>query len=201
MISISSAVCFLPLELGPWEARWLGSSRVRVWYVCQWGKNRMITTVFARGLYWGTSEFVLRDFWVSKTTGVHEKVWGCAPEALMRCKMVKSRMLESHSFEHFVIFFFKYRLLRYRVQQAIGFLSVHSRPPQVWRSHSKWWQQLRWAGRLTSGCWNLRHRKRGGSYWQQRRRKVCPSGMVWVSKEREFSQEERDFDSANSEDE
>lgn len=112
----------------------------------------------------------------------------------------EERMLESHSFDHFVIFFFKYRLLRYRVQQAIGFLSVHSRPPQVWGSRSKWWQQLRWAGSLTSGCWNLRHRKRGGSYWQQWRRKVCPSGVVWVSKEREFSQEERDFDSASSED-
>lgn len=43
-----------------------------------------------------------------KTTGVLEKVWGCAPEVLMRCKTVKRRMLESHSFEHFVIFFYIY---------------------------------------------------------------------------------------------
>lgn len=69
--------------------------------------------------YYGVcSGFVLRDFRVPKATGVHEKVWGCAPEVLMRCK---SRMLESHSFEHFVIFFFN-SLLRYRVQQAVGFL-------------------------------------------------------------------------------
>ena len=52
------------------------------------------------------SGFVLRDFRVTKATGMHEKVWGCAPEVLMRCKMAKSRMLQSHSFEHFVIFFF-----------------------------------------------------------------------------------------------
>lgn len=132
---------------------------------------------------------------------MHEKVWGCAPEVLMRCKMAKSRMLQSHSFEHFVIFFFFYSLLRYRVQYAISFLSVHRGPLQVCESYSKWWQQLRWAGRLTFRCWNLRPKKRGGSCWEHRRRKVCFSGVGWVAKEREFSQEEKDFNSASSEDE
>lgn len=71
MISISSAVCFLPLELGHWEARWLGSSRVRVWYVCQWGEEHDDYDGVCSG-------FVLRDFRVPTATGVHEKACGCA---------------------------------------------------------------------------------------------------------------------------
>lgn len=40
-----------------------------------------------------------------KATGVQEQVCDCTLGVLMRCKMVNSRMLESQSFEHFVIFF------------------------------------------------------------------------------------------------
>ena len=56
--------------------------------------------------YYGVcTGFVQRDFYlVPKATEVHEKVRGCAPEVLRRCKMGEELERESHSFEHFSIF-------------------------------------------------------------------------------------------------